>query len=534
MDLLQGTITHWQLSLLLDYQLLSNKQKIKKMKTDYKTKYIPQLLTFCFVAIFLNSCSNYLDEQPISQPSNVTFWRNGDDANSAVAGGYAQLRKALNSGLSYYAHGDLGTDIFSTERELRSEFTDIMKFKLGISVPVTDTWKPMYKVRDFSIFYSAIKQADLCLKHIPEIPKDEFTDYDVQYNQYMGEAYFIRAFSYFYMARVWGNVPIVDSSDPDVVDIKNYKREDVAKVLIKATEDCQLALKYLAWSYNNDTDKVVRANAGAAWALLAHIDAWSGNYAACEIAAGNVINSNFYSYIDRNKYLDIFNGQSTESIFEIAQNSENEAQAGNGQSLTQYLLRGEYLKTRLNEKETVWQFDLTTLKQTLFNDSKDLRRTKGFAEFSSDWPILLKYSKVIYTSPTSPLSINNIVIFRLADIALLQAEAQAAQGKYAEARTTLNSIRTMAGLEESTATNDKLFEAVIEERGRELFMEGHRFYDLVRLAREKKVYKFGDSSSNKITASQFERGKSYWPIQPTLLETNVLFTQTEYWKSEAQ
>lgn len=507
---------------------------MKKMKTDYKIKYALQLLIFCFVVVSLNSCSDYLDEEPVSQPSNVTFWRNSDDANAAVAGGYAQLRKALNSGLSYYAHGDLGTDYFSTERELRSEFTDIMKFKLGVSVPVTDIWKPMYKVRDFSIFYAAIKQADLCLKHIPEIPAEEYSDYDIQYNQYIGEAYFIRAFSYFYMARVWGDVPIVDSSDPDVIDLKNYKRENVAKVLIKAAEDCQLALKHLTWNYSDDTDKVVRANAGAAWALLAHIDAWSGNYAACEADAGKVINSNFYTYINRNNYIDIFAGQSKESIFEIAQNSESEAQDGAGQSLANYLLRGEYLKTRLNEKETVWQYDLTTLKQTLFNNANDLRRTKGFAEFSSDWPILLKYSKITYTSPTSPLSINNIVIFRLADIALLQAEAQAAQGKYGEARTTLNRIRTMAGLEDSTAGNDKLFEAVIEERGRELFMEGHRFYDLVRLARKKKVYKFGDSSSNKITASQFLNGKSYWPIQPSLLETNVLFTQTEYWKSEVQ
>ncbi|TCK56317.1 putative outer membrane starch-binding protein [Flavobacterium sp. 90] len=504
------------------------------MKTTYKIKYIQQVLAVCLVVVSLNSCSDYLDEKPISQPSNVTFWRNSNDANSAVAGGYAQLRKALNSGLSYYAHGDLGTDVFSTERELRSDFTDIMKFKLGISVPLTETWKPMYKVRDFSIFYAAIKQADLCLKHIPEIPKDEFTDYDAQYNQYIGEAYFIRAFSYFYMARVWGNVPIVDGSDPDIVDTKNYKREDVAKVLLKATEDCQSAIKNLSWNYSTDTDRVVRANAGAAYALLAHIYAWSGNYSACETAAAKIIDSNFYTYVDRNNYMNVFAGQSSESIFEIAQNSQSEAQAGDRQSLTNYLLRGEYLKTRLNEKETVWQYDLTTLKQTFFNDANDLRRTKGFAEFSSDWPILLKYSKVTYTSPTSPLSINNILIFRLADIALLQAEAQAAQNKFDQARATLNRIRKMAGLEDSTASDDKLFEAVIEERGRELFMEGHRFYDLVRLARAKKIYKFGDSSSNKITASQFVSGKSYWPIQPTLLETNILFTQTEYWKSEAQ
>ena len=123
------------------------------------------------------------------------------------------------------------------------------------------------------------------------------------------------------------------------------------------------------------------------------------------------------------------------------------------------------------------------------------------------------------------------MIFRLADIALLQAEAQAAQAEYGLARTTLNSIREKAGLPATTATNDELFEAIIQERGRELFMEGHRYYDLVRLAKEKQIYKFGDEKMNE---EEFNRGKYHWPIQPSLIETNPLFVQTEYWKSELQ
>lgn len=504
------------------------------MKKDYNSKYIPRVLSLLVVAIVFSSCSDFLDEVPVSQQSDATYWRTEQDANSAVSGCYAQLRKALNNGLAYYSYGDLPTDIFSTERDLRSDFTNVADINWDIAVTATDTWQPMYKLRDFSLFYSTIRQADLCIYKLPDIPEDGYENYDLRFNQFMGEAYFIRAFAYFYMARVWGDVPIVNDAKYEEVDLVDYAREDQVKVLAKAIDDCQTALTYLSWDYNDEEERAVRANAGAAWALLAHIYAWQGNYAACENAAAKVTDQNFYRYISRNSFEDIYAGQSDESIFEIAQSTETEAQAAYGNSLQQFLLRGEYLTTRETEQETVWQLDTLTLRQTLFNDPNDLRRQNGFDDFSDPWPILLKYTKLNYTSETSPLSLNNIVIFRLAGIALLKAEAQAAQGKYGMARATLNEVRDLANLDPTTASDDELFEEIINERGRELYMEGHRFFDLVRLAREKGVYHFGSDDSNKIRPNDFQDGKNYWPIQPSIIETNPFLTQTPYWQSEMQ
>jgi len=503
------------------------------MKKNYKIKYLLQLLTFSIATIHFSSCSDFLEEEPVSQVSDETFWENDEDANSAIAGGYSELRKALNYGLAYYSYGDLPTDIFSKEREI-TDYSDVMKVNWGVAVEASATDKPMYKLRNFSLFYATIQQANLCLEHIPEIPKDQFDEYDVQYNQFMGEAYFIRAFSYFYITRVWGDVPIVDETNSDEVDLKNYARSDKEDVLTKAISDCKTALTYLSWDYNDSDDKVVRANSGAAWALLAHMYAWGGNYEACEKAAEKVTEKGYYTYVDRNNYLDVFEGQSSESIFEISQNSESEAKAGWYNSLVWYLLRGEYLTPRKDEQATLWPVDTLTLRQTLFNDAGDLRRINGFDEFSNAWPIILKHSNVVYTSPSSPLDINNIVVFRLAGIALLKAEAQAAQKKYTLARETLNTVRRLADLDDSEVSDDQLFAAVIEERGRELYLEGHRFYDLVRLAREKGVYKFGSDDSDKISPIEFEKGKSYWPIQPTILETNPLLTQTPYWQSKVE
>lgn len=484
-------------------------------------------------AIIYTGCSGFLDEEPISEVADEKYWNTQDEGNSAIAGCYAQLRRALTNVTAYYAYGDLPTDVFTPERDLGTNHNYAQELNWGIAVASTETSEVMYQLRNFGYFYSTIRQANLCIAKIPTIPTDGYDDYETMYNQFMGEAYFIRAFAYFYMTRVWGDVPIVDDDQVDEVDLTNYSRDSRDKVLAKAISDCETALGYLSWDYTNTDDRVVRANAGAAWALLAHLYAWQGDYENCEIATAKVINQGYYSYIDRSNYLDIFEGQSDESIFEIAKNSNTEADLASGAGdIASYLLRDDYLNTRT--ETTLWPFDTLTLRQTLFHDENDLRRTEGFWQFDDDYPVLLKYTNIQYTNDAYAIGMNNIVIFRLAGIALLQAEAQAARGKFTEARITLDDIRARAGLEESEAGDDELFEAIIEERGRELFMEGHRFYDLVRLARAQNVYRFGSDDSNKIRESEFWEEKYYWPIQPSIIETNPLLIQTTFWQSEME
>lgn len=484
------------------------------------------------VLLLTASCSNFLDESPVSNSSDADYWSNEAEGNSAVAGCYALLRKGLNSGLAHFCHGDLPTDEFNFDRTLQGEdFNSVQQAKWGISVPSTSTSRVMMRLRRFDYFYSAINQANLCIKNIPRIPKDEYQNYQATFNQFMGEAYFVRAFSYFYMARIWGDVPIVLDDTPEETDLANYERSPQADVLKKAIEDANTAKSYLEWDYANEDDYAVRANKGAVLALLAHIYAWQGNYEKCETAADELLDKGFYEYVSRDKYLDIFEGQSSEGIFEISQNSETEAVAATSYSgLASFLLKSPYLTTQLNN--TLWPLDTLTLRQTLFTDREnDLRAINGFGLIESSDPVCIKYSKIVYTSDVSPLSLNNIIVFRLADIALLDAEAKAAREDYSGARTLLDQVRALANLDPSGATDEELFDAIIEERGRELYMEGHRFYDLVRLARHSAVYLFGD---NKISAGEFAEGKYYWPIDPVLIENNPMFTQTTYWSSEME
>jgi len=480
----------------------------------------------CIIAVStLASCKKFLDEKPISESTDLTFWKNEKDADQGVAAGYALLRRTLNkaAGVGFYVYGDLPTDEFTTTNVQR--FTDATNVNWSISVPASETGDLMMQMRRYDTFYSAIDQANRCLKFIPTISDSEFSSVAAK-NNLLGEAYFLRAFNYFYMTRIWGDVPLVVESGliTDAVDIPRTKE---AEVIAQCIKDVNTAIGLLNWNYDNANNRAVRANKGAAYALLAHIYAWKGDYANCNIAADQVINQGFYQYVDRNIYLNIFKGKSTEGIFEIAQSDENE---GNVNGIASYTLKTPYLTTvTTNARFTI---NRTTLDNLYGKNASDKRFTNAFALTTTTDPICIKYSNITYVSGNNvitPVAHNNIVIFRLADIKLLKAEALAALTQYNDARTVLNEVRTRAGLTNWVGADANLFEGISDERGRELFLEGHRFYDLVRLGRKTGIMKFGD---NKINKADFDAGKYYWPMDPALLQINKRLTQTPFWSSK--
>lgn len=470
------------------------------------------------------SCKKFLDAEPISESTDLTFWKNEKDADQAVASGYALLRKTLNKadGMAFFAYGDLPTDEYSTG-EWR--YSDISNVNWSISVPSSETWDRMMQMRRYDTFYSAIDQSNRCIKFIPTIPDDKFTSPGAK-NNLIGEAYFLRAFNYFYMTRIWGDIPLVTESTliTDAVDLARTKDTEVIAQCIK---DATTAISLLNWNYENGNNRAVRANKGAAYALLAHIYAWKGDYTNCNATTDLLINQGFYQYVNRASYLNIFRGKSSEGIFEIAQSDENE---GNVNGISFFTLKTPFLTT--NTGNARFTINSATFDNLYNKNTNDKRFTNAFALTTTPDPICIKYSNITYVNGNNviiPITRNNLIIFRLADIKLLKAEALAALTQYGPAKVLLNEVRQQAGLTDWTGNDANLFEGVIEERGRELFLEGHRFYDLVRLGKKTGIVKFGD---NKISKSEFDQGKYYWPLDPSLLNINKRLTQTSFWSSK--
>ena len=490
------------------------------------------------------SCSkSFLERVPINAPTDANFWNNESEATGAVAGAYALIRTSLNDmGMAYYYYGDVPTDEF-VARTNGEDYPALSQIQWQTFVAPSQTFRALIHLRRWDNFYRAIDEENRCLKYIPNISLDQFTTADKQgaKNSLIGESYFLRAFTYFYMARVWGDVPLVIETVADAAAAPNVPRTPQAQVLDQCIKDVQEAIKLLPYIPSATTNRPVRANRGTCYALLAHIYAWKGEYDKVIPAADSVISKGGYTYVNKaNKaaYIGMYRGNSSESIFEIAQNSVTEGSyittnyGDINNSIAARTLKSPYLLTQLGN--SLFTLDAPTLNALFPNnaDSVDYRRKNGFDFLGTTDPICIKYSNLVYTGAnnTIPVTTSNIIIFRLADIKLLKAEALAATNKPADARTIVDEIRAQANLGPTTVIDANMFEGVIEERARELYLEGHRFYDLVRLGRKTGTLKFnGSGTIIRMDATQFQQGKYYWPIDPILISINPLLAQTPYW-----
>ena len=482
------------------------------------------------IVLLFTSCKKFLDQSPVSTPTDETTWKTEGDANAGVAASYSLIRSAYNATIAYYSYGDLISGEFITAED--ASYSNALNIRWGTAVQASFNYDPLLKLRIYTPFYTAVAQSNRSLSYISAMPESAFTGDDItaktaRKNRYLGEAYFTRALAYFTMCRVWGDVPLV-LENTDATVSKQYARSPQDSVLKQAIADLTKATQYLNWKDNASADRIVRADRGAAYALLAHIYAWQGDYDNCNLACDAVINSGSYSLMSAANFMDIYKGQSQESIFEIAQNTVGESSDAN----SSYTFAGATL-TAPYIKRTVpaWVIDNSKV-DALYTDPDDVRLKKGFIQISSGTTSFyecIKYVNIqsVNNNANFQVALNNIVIFRLADIELLKAEALCAKSApdYGTALSIVNQIRAVRDAEAITGVSGTdVLQTVTDERGRELFLEGHRFYDLVRLERINHLQQFDNISTGEFTA-----GKYYWPLDPTLFINNPNLRQTAFW-----
>lgn len=482
------------------------------------------ILLVSMLVLGISSCNNFLELTPISYPTDENFWQTAEDANSGVTAIYALVRQAFNysGGMTFYAYGDFPSDEFTTASGAPWMFNHVIDMNWSFPVASSDTGNPLLRLRRYDIFYRAIDQANRVLKYVPDMPASAFASEQAR-NRLIGEAYFMRAFVYFYMSRVWGGVPLVVESVP-VDDAQDVAASEPEEVLRQCLRDIALAKPLLSWDRGSSSTRAVRANKTALFALEAHVHAWRQDYALCAEAADSVLNHGGLEYVGRGEsYRSIFVGQSNEGIFEISQNATNE---GTISGIGPNTLVEPYLRGRTGNPGLI----ISPSHIESFYSTDDLRLRSVFdLETSETSVVCTKYANVTYTDETAnaiAIFKNNIIVFRYSDIKLLYAEALAATGRDAAAVGVLNEIRAQAGLEPWNQAGD-LFEEIIAERGRELFLEGHRFYDIIRLGRFKGIMLLG----SKMTSAQFNAGKYYWPFDPSLLSVNRRLRQTPFWST---
>ncbi|MHA4808856.1 RagB/SusD family nutrient uptake outer membrane protein [Flavitalea flava] len=483
------------------------------------------------------SCKKYIYETPISSTYDSKFWTSQQSVEQAAVALYGQLRACLRQDASYFALGDLTAGQFATTYNSYWNYNTIQP-----SEGSDFSYVPYLEgsLKNWTRFYQLAAQCNLILTKVPAMPLSAFSNDSTIRNRYLGEALFMRAYLYFYVTRVWGD-PVYITRIYDNVDYGNIPpvaRTPEADVLKACIDDLQKAAGYLPFS-NGDLNKGLRANKGSIYGLMAHIYAWGHDYANAHSACQQVINNGGYSLEPMESYTNIWSEQlSPENIFSLSMtlnsNDNNFLNSGDNSSWSEahYDFFSVWLKDSIIDyrNSNCW-----VANPTLYADS-DQRFTTMFHQIDASGGDeagyeLLKYAGFKYNNPASkqqPLINNNLVLLRLSDIFLLDAEAQAVLGDLAGAVNSLNHTMERAGIGDYSGalTQNDLIQEILNERGRELIGEGTWFYDLIRT--EPYVHNLRDVlgySQTRVTNKGY-----YWPIDlNTLFQGDPLLTQNPYW-----
>lgn len=345
---------------------------------------------------------------------------------------------------------------------------------------------------------------------------------DIQ-QQLLGEAKFIRAFCYFYLVNLYGDVPILTASDYKVNAVA--ARSPIASVYEQIIADLQEAQDQLNDHYVNAdaitvTTERIRPSKWAATALLARVYLYTRNWSGAAIQASMVIdNKSLYDIVPLN---DVFLKNSREAIWQLQPNYIpgflNTTDFFNTLDAKIFVLESE---PDLLSEHPFWMSPF--LLNTFENGDQRKENWIGGVDSSAGTAYYFPFKYKLY----SPGDAQNeyLMVLRLAEQYLIRAEARAQLGQLEESRLDLDVIRQRAVLDATTAsTKDALLTAILHERQVELFTEwGHRWLDLKRTGQVNTV--MADVTPQK--GGTWQSFKQWYPLPLSDLQLNPNLKQNE-------
>lgn len=214
------------------------------------------LSVLIILSFLIYSCTNGLELYPTDQLSNNTYWKTESDALNAVNATYQYV---------FPQSDGYGCDLFYYEsasdnsyNQHSNQFGNFQQIALGAYETNHTAVKYMW---DFK--YECIRKCNEFMENIYKVPMDESLR-----TRFIAEVCFQRAYAYYYLIALFGDVPLVDKtlSIPEVGNLKREKREVVADFILS---DLEFASKNLPDSYDKSDDG--RATKWAALALKSRV-----------------------------------------------------------------------------------------------------------------------------------------------------------------------------------------------------------------------------------------------------------------------
>ncbi len=467
-----------------------------------KTTYIISMFFACFLA----ACS--LDYQPLDTYSDITEGA-GEDSIQVVFKDKAAVLSHRQTLLNLFKNGQehwyldmlLLAESHSDNAYAGSPNAETTPFEVN-SIEGSNT----NLRRDWNGHMGNIAQANRLINNIDQVDDPALTA--AEKTQFKAEARILRAMIYFDMVRIWGNVPLVTTS---AGDITSETIEEVYPAYFPPQTDALTIYKQIEEDLleglqnapgKDPTDKTLFTQS-VARALLAKMYAEKPlqdydkviQYADQLAADGFSLVDDYGALFDvvltdpvsppsqENKAIDAMLRNSHETIFEAQffPGNTNWVTWMFGRPLDDWTFYFTWLKWITPSRDLIKAFN---------SEPGDRRYEQTVVFYQCDW-------SVYYPADHYPFmykcrsAYNSIIKLRYADILLLKAEALIGKGDYSGAAELINQTRRRAGLSNlpaaASAGKEAILNAYMKERRLELAMEGHRWFDLVRLNKVEEV-----------------------------------------------
>ncbi|WP_083629210.1 RagB/SusD family nutrient uptake outer membrane protein [Tenacibaculum agarivorans] len=466
---------------------------MKKIK-NFSYKYVIGTAIFSLIFIVVSCSDDVLNQQNNNATSTANFGTSVEQVEAAINGAFHPV-----TGTFFWGR------IVHTGALLRSDEFNVFPFGSNTAMSTflgnpgdrwaTEPWQELYK------------SIARCNNIIINTSKD-LTSYD----SLVGQAYFLRAFDYWYLLNLYGNVPLItELPDLDNLLVDQAAPQDVWNQIIADLEKAEMMLPD-SWTGEN----LGRATSGAATALKGksylYMKEWKKAHETLDDLVGK------YSLLPAAQFGENFsttNENNAESVFELQ--FLGQANFVWGSDIPQTGTMGNYHidyapPTKSPDRSHVvnpWLKNLFESNNDTFRRNEtlayDYPGATGYGgeafltDLSEDITVANDASvEPIFSKKYSGMDIgsraevdflgtnvgNNWRVIRYSDVLLMLAEALNEDNMTSQAIGYINMVRQRAGSGltpvASGLTKEQTQQAIIDERAMELAGEGHRFFDLVR------------------------------------------------------
>lgn len=438
------------------------------------------------------SCAD-LEEKPVGHLSPEGFFNTAKDVQTAIFGAYGRIASERLWGRQFVTAIMLRSDMADIgDRGTPAERQQVNDFNMDDgNGMVRSFWPYWYQV--ISAVNSAIAGAQSL-----NLPAEEI-------NPLIGEARFVRAFSYYHLVRVFGDIPYIDFFITDPGAVIGISKTSEADVYAKIIEDLSFAKQWLPDSQPSDVRS--RPTKGTAASYLASVYLTLHDYQKAYTEAKWVIdNKDTFNYSLEPDFQNLFRAEKQdalkETVFSVDFLGLQNGDGGENDDIMPPMtgIRGA--------DELGWSVCVPSMAVYNTWDSRDYRKKVSFADSAlvngvvepytvfqnTQRPHIAKYRRYPgNASSEGRYSDNNYATMRYAEVLLTAAEALAEVngGPNAEAEGYVNEVRARARNWAGTQTDfpadvatglskDDFITLVLEERRLELAFEYHRWYDIKR------------------------------------------------------